>query len=81
MVRVTAYLDDKIAAGIQECATRRGCSRGQIIREAVAAFIKQELAIPPKPVGIGKFRSGQTEIGRRAEELLGEAAREGRTDN
>jgi hypothetical protein len=76
MVKTTVYLDEEVAARLQELSRVRHRSQAELIRDALSGFVDQELYKRPQPVGVGQFRSGRSDVGRRAEQLLGKAARE-----
>ena len=48
MVRVTLYLTEEQAAFLARAARRRGVSRAAVVREALAAFLRAELADEPR---------------------------------
>jgi hypothetical protein len=75
MVKTTVYLDETVVARLQELSHIRHRSQAELIRDALAGFVDQALLSRPQPVGVGEFRSGRSDIGGRAEELLRKAAR------
>jgi hypothetical protein len=76
MVKTTVYLDEKVVARLQELSRIRHRSQAELIRDALSGFVDQELLSRPQPIGVGQFRSGRSDIGSRAEELLRKAARQ-----
>ena len=80
MHRTTVYLDEEIALAIRQLAEREQRSQAEIIREALQRYLKHTRARggPPRPVGIGAWRSGRGDVSERAEELLRQAARKRR---
>lgn len=73
MVKTTVYLEPEVAVTLRELARSEDRSQAELIREALAIYTRRVKR--PKPVGIGSFRSGRSDVSVRAEELLGEAAR------
>ena len=73
MANVTVYLDDDLALAIRQISDSTGKSQAEIIREALAEYVKR--AAGTKPKRVGQFRSGRLDVSERAEELLREAAR------
>ena len=75
MTRTTVYLDHETALALRQLAAVRGRSQAELIREALAAYTKR--AARPRAKGIGKYRSGETDVAQRAKEILSDAARRG----
>lgn len=73
MVKTTVYLEDDIALKVRQIATAAGRSQAEVIREALRAYT-QEIE-RPRPKGIGKYRSGRSDVSENAEEILRRAAR------
>lgn len=73
MVKTTVYLEPEVAVALRELARSEEKSQAELIREALEIYTKRVKR--PKPVGIGRFRSGRSDVSVRAEELLGKAAR------
>jgi len=80
MLRTTIYLDKDVALAIRQLADREQRSQAEVIREALRRYLKQvgKRREPPKPSGIGAYRSGRHDVSERAEELLRQAARKNR---
>ena len=80
MLRTTIYLDKDVALAIRQLADREQRSQAELIREALRRYLKQvgKRREPPKPSGIGAYRSGRHDVSERAEELLRQAARKNR---
>jgi hypothetical protein len=76
MVKTTVYLDQEAALALKQLAKAQDRSQAELIREAIDLYTRE--ASRPKPKGIGRFRSGHSDISERAEELLEEALREGK---
>lgn len=76
MVKTTVYLDETVVARLRELSRIRHTSQAELIRDALAIFVEQQFYTRPEPVGVGQFRSGRPDVGRRAEQLLRKAARE-----
>lgn len=77
MLRTTIYLDEDVALAIRRLADREKRSQAEVIREALRRYLRQvgKQGEPPKPSGIGAYRSGRHDVSQRAEELLRQAAR------
>lgn len=76
MVKTTVYLDPETALALQQLASSQGRSQAELIREALTLYTRQ--ATPPKPKGIGGYRSGRSDVSERAKELIRKAVREKR---
>lgn len=72
MVETTISLDDDVALRLEQLARASGRSSDELLREAVAIYLRST----PPPLrsipGAGAFRSGRSDVSERAEELLGE---------
>lgn len=75
MVTVTVHLDERLAEAIRSLAVSQKRSENEIVHEALAAYT--QTAARPLPLGLGKYRSGRSDVSENAENLLNEAAREG----
>jgi predicted DNA-binding protein len=77
MVKTTVYLGDQVVQRLRSLARLQGRSQAELIREALERFVEGESNSieRPAPVGLGRFRSGRSDIGRSAEKLLRQAAR------
>jgi len=85
MVKITVYLNEDVVCRLRVLARRHGCRQAEIIRDVLTHFVEAESRSAesqsmerPAPVGAGQFRSGRTDMGRGAGELLRQAARKGR---
>ncbi len=76
MARRTIHLNHETALALHRLAGVRGCSEADLIREALASYIKRSTRLAAK--GIGKYRSGEPDVARRAKEILSAAAKRGR---
>jgi|FLYL01.1.fsa_nt_gi hypothetical protein len=76
MVKTTVYLDAETALVLKQLARAQDRSQAELIREAIDLYTRR--SEPPKPQGIGRFRSGRRDVSERAEELLEEALRAGK---
>ena len=76
MVKTTVYLQADTALALRQLAKSRGQSQAELIRESLRLFTRT--ASRPMPKGVGKYRSGRSDISMRSEELIGEAIRERR---
>jgi predicted transcriptional regulator len=73
VTKTTVYLDTETALALRQLAGAQGRTQAELIREALARYTEQSAA--RKPRGIGKYRSGRSDISERAEELLRRGAR------
>jgi hypothetical protein len=71
-MKTTVYIGDETMAALRQMARQQGRKQAELIREAVTAYVSA--APPPKPRGIGAYRSGRSDVSERAEEILREAA-------
>ena len=76
MVKTTVYLDDEIALKVRQIAVSAGRSQAEVIREALRSYTHD--IERPRPKGIGKYRSGRSDVSKNAEEILRAAARDRR---
>jgi hypothetical protein len=78
--RTTVYLDEEIAVAIRNFAESQNRSQAEIIREALAKYVKEvERKTRRPPIsGVGAYRSGRSDVSERAEEILRELARKKR---
>ncbi len=77
MIRTTVYVDKDIAIALRHRAAVEGRSQAELIREALRRYIEEvEQSERPPITGIGRHRSGRTDVSDRANELLRQAARE-----
>ncbi len=74
MATIKIDLDDDVAAALLDRATAENRSAGEIVRDALAAFLR---AGRPLPKGIGGYRSGQSDVSGRAREILRDATESG----
>lgn len=75
MTKTTLYLDEATLVGLKELARAQGRKRSVLIREALHAYLERHDR--PRPLGIGAYHSGRTDISERAEELLAQRSRPG----
>jgi hypothetical protein len=77
MLRTTVYLDEETAIAIRRLADAQKCSQADIIRAALREYVQrtEQEAARPAPIGVGRYRSGRSDISANAEKLLREAAR------
>jgi hypothetical protein len=73
-VSITIQLDDETAKILQQLATAQHRTESEIVRAALAAYAGTGKRVLPK--GIGKYRSGQTDVSARARQILREAVQE-----
>jgi hypothetical protein len=69
-------IEPHVAEALRRMAAEQGRSEEELIREALALYTAQ--ALRPLPPGVGKYRSGRSDVSRRARELLRNAAKSGR---
>lgn len=75
MVRTTVYLDQETALALRQLSALQGRSQAELIRDALATYTRQTAR--PAPKGLGKYRSGEPDVARRAKDILSAAARRG----
>ena len=75
MVTVTVQLDDGTAQLLDDVAREQNESREQVIHRALAGLSRQRVG---SMKGVGAYRSGRSDVSERAEEILENAAAEGR---
>ena len=76
MMRTTVYVDEDVVVALRHRASVEGRSQAELIREALRRYVDEvsHSERPPIP-GLGRHRSGRTDVSDRAEELLRHAAR------
>jgi len=67
--KTTVYLDPCDYRRLKSLARNRGTKAAEMIREAVAEYVVRH-APRTKAKSLGRFSSGRTDIGERAEDLL-----------
>lgn len=80
MLRTTVYLDEEVALAIRQLAERQKRSQADIIRDALARYLRQgeRENANPSPPGVGAFRSGRSDVSEKAETILRNAAKQRR---
>jgi len=81
MPTATIDFDEDTALSLQRVATAQGRSPTDIIRAALAEYLRQagqEAPAAALPPGVGAYRSGRPDVSSQAEEILRDAARERR---
>jgi hypothetical protein len=73
---VTIELDEQTAAVVQELAANENRSAGEVIRDALAAYPGRRKRSLPK--GVGKYRSGQSDIAQNLREILRKDVEDGK---
>ena len=74
--KTTVYLDADIYRRLKALAVARECPAAALVREAVAQYVLcQAPAVAPSSIGMGQSR--RSDLGERAEELLGGMGRGG----
>ena len=75
MVRTTVYLDQETALALRHLAAAQRRSQAELIRDALQTYTKQSAR--PTSKGIGKYRSGESDVAERAKDILSAAAKRG----
>ncbi len=69
MDKTTLYLDSDDYRRLKRVALRRGVAPAALVREAIAEYVtRHDTARAPR--SIGAVRSGRSDLGERAEDLL-----------
>ena len=74
MLRTTVYLEKEIALALRRLADATKRPQAEIIRDALRKYMsryQRGAAIP----GVGAYRSGRSDVSRKAEQLLRKAVR------
>jgi predicted transcriptional regulator len=69
MQKTTVYLDEGAYRRLKQIARQRRRSPAEMVREAVAEYTQRH-ASTRKARSVGAFKSGRSDLGRRAEALL-----------
>lgn len=76
MQRTTVYLDEETVLAIRQLAAVEQRSQAEVIRAALRNYLAQTgQRTRPMPVGVGRHRSGRSDVSTDAEALLRSAAR------
>lgn len=67
--KTTVYLDAGDYRRLKTLASNRGVKAAEMVREAVAEYVVRH-APRRQPKSLGRFSSGRTDLGERAEDLL-----------
>jgi hypothetical protein len=75
--RTTVYIDEETAVAIRNLAESQKRSQAEIIREALAKFVKvaERKGLRPPISGVGAYSSGRSDVSVRAEQILREMTR------
>jgi transcriptional regulator of met regulon len=73
MTAITVHLNDEMAQELHRISVAQARTETDIVCEALAAYVQ---TVRPLPKGMGKYRSGQTNVSERARDLIREAAKE-----
>jgi len=76
MMKTTIYLDPEVALTLRRLADAQRRPQAELVREALASYASE--AQPARPKGIGRSRSGRSDVSSRARELLRAAAKDRR---
>jgi|GEM_PF-1175894 len=63
---ITIMVDDETAEALRRLAALEQRSEADIVRTALAAYA----TVQPRPKGIGKYRSGRSDVSVKARELI-----------
>ena len=74
MTSITITVDDETAEALRRLAALEKRSEADIVRTALAAYAQERLL----PKGIGKYRSGRSDVSMRAREIIREDVKDGR---
>lgn len=79
MHRTTIYLEPDLLLALRQLAQREQCSQAAIIRSALERYVSevQEPVTPALP-GVGRYRSGRSDVSEQAETILRGAAHQRR---
>ncbi len=69
MKRTSLFLDEALLAALARVAKQRRVSVAQVVREAAAAYVLRA-APSAVPSIAGKYRTGETDVSERVDELL-----------
>ena len=72
---ITLTVDDQTAEALRQLAALEQRSEADIVRTALAAYAR---AAQPRPKGIGKYRSGRSDVSVKARDLIRKDVKEGR---
>jgi hypothetical protein len=67
--KTTVYLNAGDYRRLKSLAKNRGTKAAEMVREAVAEYVARH-APRTQPKSLGRFSSGRTDLGERAEDLL-----------
>ncbi len=71
---ITIVVDDETAESLRRLAELEQRTEADILRTALAAYANAQ----PRPKGIGKYRSGRSDVSVKARELIREDVKDGR---
>ncbi|HYL73407.1 MAG TPA: ribbon-helix-helix protein, CopG family [Bryobacteraceae bacterium] len=69
---MTIRLDPAVALALEQMAQAQHRSQAELIRDALSAYTKR--GGRPLPSGLGAYDSGESDVSKRAEEILADAA-------
>ncbi len=80
MQRTTVHLEEETVVAIRNFAESQNRSQAEIIREALAKYVKEAERTGRRPdiSGVGAYRSGRSDVSNGAEEILRELTRKKR---
>jgi metal-responsive CopG/Arc/MetJ family transcriptional regulator len=79
MIRTTVYLEKDLVVALRNRAEAEKRSQAEIIRQAIRRYLEDTSGFQRPPiVGAGSYRSGRSDVSKRAEELLRQRARKRR---
>ena len=74
--KTTVHLEQDVAVALRQLSEAQGRTQAELIREALSNYTLQRAR--PLPQGLGKYASGYTDSSERSEDLLRQAAAQGK---
>jgi hypothetical protein len=74
MTAITVELKDDIVEDLRRLAAAQDRTETEIVREALTVYVR---SVHPLPTGMGKYRSGKSNVSEQARELLRKDAKDG----
>jgi hypothetical protein len=74
MTTITGQISGTAAAKLRHLVESEKRSEVEIVRDALEAYVPGKRRLPK---GTGKYRSGRSDVSRKAEEILRDAVKEG----
>lgn len=73
---LTIQLEPAIAEAVQEIADEQQRTAEEVVSDVLAEYIRTKK--PKLPPGVGKYRSGRSDVATQARQILRDAVKEGR---